>query len=104
MTFEPGRKTHHLERAPCGAAFTTETAREKATPKDTTEPAERNIRARALRESAYAFSPRRARVSIIKRPAAMTLLDLCAYLGLGAAGAATINLLLGLLMALRYSP
>jgi predicted ferric reductase len=34
----------------------------------------------------------------------MTLLDLCAYLGLGAAGAATINLLLGLLMALRYSP
>ena len=34
----------------------------------------------------------------------MTLLDLCAYLGLGAAGAATINLLLGLLIALRYSP
>lgn len=34
----------------------------------------------------------------------MTLLDLCAYLGLAAAGAATINLLLGLLIALRYSP
>lgn len=34
----------------------------------------------------------------------MTLLDLCAYLGLGAAGLATVNLLLGLLMALRYSP
>jgi predicted ferric reductase len=34
----------------------------------------------------------------------MTLLDLCAYLGLGAAGAATTNLLLGLLIALRYSP
>lgn len=34
----------------------------------------------------------------------MTILDLCAYLGLGAVGAATLNLLLGLLMALRYSP
>lgn len=34
----------------------------------------------------------------------MTLLDLCAYLGLAAVGAATVNLLLGLLMALRYSP
>jgi len=34
----------------------------------------------------------------------MTLLDLCAYLGLGAAGAATLNLLLGILIALRYSP
>jgi predicted ferric reductase len=34
----------------------------------------------------------------------MTLLDLCAYLGLGAAGAAAINLLLGLLISLRYSP
>ena len=34
----------------------------------------------------------------------MNLLDLCAYLGLGAAGAATVNLLLGLLIALRYSP
>jgi predicted ferric reductase len=34
----------------------------------------------------------------------MTLLDLCAYLGLGAVGAATINLLIGLLIALRYSP
>jgi predicted ferric reductase len=34
----------------------------------------------------------------------MTLLDLCAYLGLGAVGFATLNLLLGLLMAMRYSP
>jgi predicted ferric reductase len=34
----------------------------------------------------------------------MSLLDLCAYLGLGAAGAATVNLLLGLLISLRYSP
>ncbi len=34
----------------------------------------------------------------------MTLLDLCSYLGLGAAGAVTVNLLLGMLMSLRYSP
>jgi predicted ferric reductase len=34
----------------------------------------------------------------------MTLLDLCAYLGLGAAGAAGLNLLLGLLISMRYSP
>jgi Ferric reductase like transmembrane component len=34
----------------------------------------------------------------------MTILDLCSYLGLGAAGAATVNLLLGLLISLRYSP
>ena len=34
----------------------------------------------------------------------MTLLDLCSYLGLGAAGAASLNLLLGLLISLRYSP
>jgi DMSO/TMAO reductase YedYZ heme-binding membrane subunit len=34
----------------------------------------------------------------------MTLLDLCAYLGLGATGAAGLNLLLGLLISLRYSP
>jgi sulfoxide reductase heme-binding subunit YedZ len=34
----------------------------------------------------------------------MTLLDLCSYLGLGAAGFATLNVLLGLLIALRYSP
>ena len=34
----------------------------------------------------------------------MTLLDLCSYLGLGAVGAVTINLLLGMLMSLRYSP
>lgn len=34
----------------------------------------------------------------------MTILDLCAYLGLAAVGAATLNMLLGLLIALRYSP
>jgi predicted ferric reductase len=34
----------------------------------------------------------------------MTILDLCAYLGLGAVGTATLNMLLGLLIALRYSP
>ncbi len=34
----------------------------------------------------------------------MTLLDLCSYIGLGATGAVTVNLLLGMLMALRYSP
>ena len=34
----------------------------------------------------------------------MSLLDLCSYLGLGAVGAVTVNLLLGLLISLRYSP
>jgi methionine sulfoxide reductase heme-binding subunit len=34
----------------------------------------------------------------------ISLLDLCAYLGLGAVGFATVNLLIGMLMALRYSP
>ncbi len=34
----------------------------------------------------------------------ITVLDLCSYLGLGAAGMATLTLLLGLLIALRYSP
>lgn len=34
----------------------------------------------------------------------MTLLDLCSYLGQGAMGFATLNLLLGTLIALRYSP
>jgi predicted ferric reductase len=34
----------------------------------------------------------------------MSALDLCSYLGLGAAGAVTLNLLLGMLMSLRYSP
>ena len=34
----------------------------------------------------------------------MTLLDLCSYLGLGAIGAVAVNLLLGMLMSLRYSP
>jgi DMSO/TMAO reductase YedYZ heme-binding membrane subunit len=32
------------------------------------------------------------------------VLDLCSYLGLGAVGAATVNLLIGMLMSLRYSP
>ena len=34
----------------------------------------------------------------------MTLLDLCSYIGLGAAGVAGLNLLLGLLISMRYSP
>jgi hypothetical protein len=34
----------------------------------------------------------------------MTLLDLCSYLGIGAAGAVAINMLLGILLFLRYSP
>jgi sulfoxide reductase heme-binding subunit YedZ len=34
----------------------------------------------------------------------MTLLDFCSYLGLGAAGGAALNLLLGVLISLRYSP
>ena len=34
----------------------------------------------------------------------MTLLDVCAYLGLGATGAVALNLLIGLLISLRYSP
>jgi predicted ferric reductase len=33
----------------------------------------------------------------------ISVLDLCSYLGLGAVGAATVNLLLGLLISLRYS-
>ena len=34
----------------------------------------------------------------------MTLLDVCSYLGLGAVGVVAVNMLIGLLMALRYSP
>jgi len=34
----------------------------------------------------------------------MTILDLCAYLGLAGFGMATLNMVLGLLIALRYSP
>ena len=34
----------------------------------------------------------------------ISILDLCSYLGLGAVGATTLNLLLGMLMSLRYSP
>ena len=34
----------------------------------------------------------------------MTLLDLCSYLGLGAVGAVAINMLLGILLSMRYSP
>jgi predicted ferric reductase len=34
----------------------------------------------------------------------MTILDVCAYLGLAAVGTATVNMLLGLSIALRYSP
>ena len=35
---------------------------------------------------------------------AVNLLDLSAYVGLTAAGAVTLNMLLGTLMAFRYSP
>ena len=35
---------------------------------------------------------------------AVSILDLCAYLGITALGAATLNMLLGMLMAFRYSP
>ena len=38
------------------------------------------------------------------RPASITVLDLSAYVGLAAVGAITLNMLLGLLMAFRYSP
>lgn len=38
------------------------------------------------------------------RSTPVTLLDLCSYIGLGAAGAAGLNLLLGTLISLRYSP
>jgi predicted ferric reductase len=34
----------------------------------------------------------------------LTLLDLCSYLGLGAVAMATLNLLIGMAMSLRYSP
>jgi predicted ferric reductase len=34
----------------------------------------------------------------------MSLLDLCSYLGLGAVGAVVINLLIGLLLSMRFSP
>lgn len=34
----------------------------------------------------------------------LTVLDLCAYVGLVAVGVVTLNLLLGMLMAFRYSP
>src|SRR5580658_2269282 len=34
----------------------------------------------------------------------MSLLDLCSYLGLGALGAVVINLLIGMLLSMRYSP
>jgi predicted ferric reductase len=37
-------------------------------------------------------------------PASITVLDLSAYVGLAAVGAITLNMLLGLLMAFRYSP
>jgi sulfoxide reductase heme-binding subunit YedZ len=33
-----------------------------------------------------------------------SILDVCSYLGLGAVGAATLSLLIGMLMSLRYSP
>lgn len=38
------------------------------------------------------------------RPAGISILDLSSYVGLAAVGAITLNILLGLLMAFRYSP
>ena len=52
----------------------------------------------SLQRFCRAFEPE----SILNLP--ISILDLCAYLGLGAVGAATVNLLLGMLMSLRYSP
>src|SRR5215467_16340166 len=40
----------------------------------------------------------------LRRPMDVTVLDLSAYFGLVAVGAVTLNLLLGMLMAFRYSP
>ncbi len=34
----------------------------------------------------------------------ISILDLCSYLGLGAVGAAVLNMLIGMLISLRYSP
>ena len=42
--------------------------------------------------------------SFFMLPTSITVLDLSAYVGLLAVGALTLNLLLGLLMAFRYSP
>jgi len=42
--------------------------------------------------------------SFFMAPTSITVLDLSAYLGLVAVGALTLNMLLGLLMAFRYSP
>jgi len=47
-------------------------------------------------------NPKRLRGVSLSLP--ISLLDLCSYLGLGAVGAASINLLLGMLISLRYSP
>jgi predicted ferric reductase len=37
-------------------------------------------------------------------PLPISILDLCSYLGLGAVGAAVVNMLIGMLISLRYSP
>jgi len=39
-----------------------------------------------------------------RQPMSLTVLDLSAYVGLPAVGGVTLNLLLGMLMAFRYSP
>ncbi len=51
-----------------------------------------------------AFQSSSRAVTLCRKFTNMTLLDLCSYLGLGATGAAALNLLIGLLIALRYSP
>jgi predicted ferric reductase len=48
-------------------------------------------------------SPRRI-YSAVGYSMPITLLDLCAYLGLIAVGAVAVNMLLGVMMAFRYSP
>jgi predicted ferric reductase len=45
-----------------------------------------------------------AEETLSRASAPMTLLDLCSYLGLAAVATVAVNLLLGVLMALRYSP
>ncbi len=45
-----------------------------------------------------------ARDFYFMRPAGISVLDFSAYVGLAAVGAITLNMLLGLLMAFRYSP
>src|SRR5271168_858305 len=51
----------------------------------------------------FAIISSRAKKKPASSPMQITILDLSAYLGLTAVGAITINMLLGVLMAFRYS-